>query len=187
VNLHRLNTGCGQERFRQGRCKQGKRGQIETFGLAFIVILISIGFFIYVSYKSQQKTDNPQKEFTNDKLASDFVLSVIETSVEGCKEFTVKDLVIDCARDKRITCGEEDSCTALSKSVNTMLNGTFMQRNIKFKFNSENLQGFDGNELLNVSYLGCGTASSSQGQSGIAIVSLYPVPGSVFLKMNICY
>jgi|GEM_PF-2176568 len=167
---------------------RNRRAQIETFGLAFIVILISIGFFIFVSYKSQQKTDNPQKEFTNDKLANDFVLSVIETSVEDCKEFSVKDLVIDCARDHRLTCGGMDSCAAVNESINAMLNETFMKRNIRFKFTSANLPTMDGSELLNISYLGCGNRSSSdQGQSGIAIITLYPVPQSVFLSMNICY
>jgi len=163
-----------------------KRGQIETFGLAFIVILISIGFFIYISYKSGQKPDNPQKEFTNDKLANDFVLSSIETSVQECKEFTVKDLIIDCARDHRLSCNGEDSCVAVNNTINVMLNRTFMERNIKFRFYSENLPSSTGEDLINASYLGC-DANSNQGQSGMAIISLYPVPGNVFLRMNICY
>jgi len=168
------------------RKRTHNRGQIETFGLVFIVILISIGFFIYVSYKSSGTTDNPQKEFTNDKMANDFVLSAIETSIQECREFTVKDLIIDCARDKRISCNGDDSCTAVNRTINRLLNQTFMQRNIKFRFNSENLPSpISNGELLNVSYLNC-TRDSSHGQSGMAIISLYPVPGNVFLKMNLC-
>jgi hypothetical protein len=169
-----------------------RRGQIETFGLAFIIVLISIGFFIFVSFKSQQKQDNPQKEFTNDKLASDFALAILDVSVDDCREFTVQDLIIDCGRDHRINCvdanaccGDSNSCVALNKSIGIMLNKTFVVRNTKFRFYSENLI-YEGNELLNFTNLNC-TASSSQGRAGEARIPLYPVPTNVYLTLNICY
>jgi hypothetical protein len=165
-----------------------KRGQIETFGLAFIVVLIVIGFFLYVSFKSHQTPENPQKDFTNNKLASDFVLSIINVNVQDCAGFTVENLIIDCARDHRIKCGamsDIDSCTAVNQSINTMLNKTFMTRKTKFRFYSENLYDSAGKDLINIVYLNC-TAKSSQGQQGVAVLRLYPAPGEVYLNMNLC-
>ena len=167
--------------------KRNKLGQMEVFGLAFIVILISIGFFIFVSYKSQQKADNPQKEFTNDKVANDFVLSILYVSVEGCEQYSIQDLIIDCARDHRIECAGENSCIAVNESINELLNKTFKVKNYKFRFWSENLY-YPGTsiDLINVSHLNC-LANSRQGQRGMAVVSLYPTSRDVYLNMNICY
>jgi hypothetical protein len=167
-----------------------KKGQIEMFGLAVIVILISLGFFIFVSFKSQQKPDNPQKEFTNDKMANDFVLSILDVSVKDCEEYSVKDLIIDCSRDHRLRCNGQNSCIAVNESVNIMLNQTFMTRAMKFRFYSEGIRymtedGNIGGELFDVSYRNC-TSKSNQGQAGRAIVSTYPAP-NVYLYINICY
>jgi len=170
---------------RKSKYSLRKSGQIETFGLAFIVILIIVGFFIYISFRSHQTQDNPQKDFTNDKLANDFVLSILDVSVEGCEVFSVEDLIKDCARDHRIKCGEEDSCIAVNRSIVTMLNQTFMSRRIKFRFYSSNIY-FDSKDLINVNYLNC-TPTSRQGQRGVATIPLYPAPGSVYLNINICY
>lgn len=177
---------------------RSRLGQIETFGLAFIVILISIGFFIFVSFKSGQPKENPQKEFTNDKLANDFVLSILDVSVQGCEQYSVEDLIKDCARDHRICCGniggacggtgdvnDISSCIAVNKSIDIMLNRTFMATHTKFRFYSENMY-YKGKELLNVTYLNC-TSTSRQGRAGEAKIPLYPVPTIVYLTMNICY
>jgi len=173
----------------KNECKN-KLGQMEVFGLAFIVILISIGFFIFVSYKSQQKTENPQKEYTNDKVANDFILSILYVSVQDCEEYTVQDLIIDCARDHRINCAGDNSCVAVNKSINVMLNKTFMPKdvNTKFRFWSENLYYPENTntDLINVTHLNC-SANSRQGQRGVAVISLYPTAKDVYLNMNICY
>jgi len=189
------NKNIQNQRMTRTSTHKNNRGQIETFGLAFIVILISIGFFIFVSFKSGQQKDNPQKEFTNDKLANDFVLSILDVSVQDCNAYTVKDLIIDCARDHRICCGgidssctsadSMDSCMAVNKSINIMLNRTFMTTHTKFWFYSENLY-YNGNELLNITNLNC-TSKSVQGQRGVAVISLYPASLNVYLNLNICY
>ena len=172
--------------------RKHRRGQIETFGLAFIVILISIGFFIFVSFKSREVKSNPQKEFTNDKVPSDFALAILKVSVKDCKEFTVEDLIIDCARDRRINCdpdkpdlccGYENSCVALNKSISELLDKTFKAQNAKYMFYSQNLQ-YEDKELLNFTNLNC-TTESGKGKTGQAIVTLFPA-GDVYLNMNIC-
>jgi hypothetical protein len=162
------------------------KGQIEIFGLAVIVILISIGFFIFVSLKAQHPTENPQKEYTNDKLANDFVLSILDVNVKDCDTFTLKDLIVDCGRDRKIDCGGTSSCFAANKTITDLLNGTFMVMNTKFRFYSENLKDNAGREIINITHLNC-TSNMRQGQRGTAIISLYPWPNNVYLNMNICY
>jgi len=166
------------------------RGQIETFGLAFIVILISIGFFIFISFKSQEEVPTPQKDFTNDKLASDFILSITDVNIESCEEYTLKDLIIDCARDnERIICGSDKSCNAVNKSMYILLNKTFSEKNIAFRFYSENIKYTDNwghtQELLNFTNLNC--TNRNQGKRGTSIISLYPMQSNVYLNLNICY
>jgi hypothetical protein len=167
-----------------------KLGQIETFGLAFIVILISVGFFMFVSYKSRQTPSNPQQEFTNDKLAGDFVLAIGSVTVQDCESFTVRELVVDCARDNRIKCGiganEKSSCVAVNESITIMLNKTFMIRDTKFRFYSENLYDINGKTLINITYRNC-TSNSRKGQGGVMVIPLHPDPRVVYLRMNICY
>ncbi|MGV8172153.1 MAG: hypothetical protein ACP5OA_05685 [Candidatus Woesearchaeota archaeon] len=172
-----------------------RRGQIEMFGLAFIIILITLGFFIYASLKSQEIKQNPQKEFTNDKMSNDFVLAILHVNVQGCSEYTIRELLIDCARDKLIYCNGQDSCMALNDSVSIMLNKTFMSRDMSFRFYSKNLEftytdwygiPISTEELFNVSYKGC-NQNSIQGKSGWAAITLHPAPGEVYLYMNLCY
>jgi len=164
-------------------CKS-RLGQMEVFGLAVIVVLVSIGFFIFVSYKMNHKTDNPQAEFTNDKMANDFVLSIIDVTVSECPNYNIQDLIIDCAKNHQISCGGEDSCIAVNRTIYLLLNKTFIERNAKFRLYSEKLD-YEGHELLNISNRNC-TDGMSQGQRGLAIISLYPWPGNVNLNMNIC-
>lgn len=175
-------------RYMDGIMKRKKNGQIEIFGLAVIVILISIGFLIFVSFRSSQQPDNPQKEFTNDKLASDFVLSIVDVNIKECPTYNVRDMIIDCARDHRLTCGTTDSCLTLNDTVNALLDKTFGYMNMKYRFYSENLQISDGAktaELFNRTRLGC-DSESGQGQGGATIISLYPDPRNVYLNINIC-
>jgi hypothetical protein len=164
------------------------KGQIEMFGLAFIVILISIGFFIYVSIKSQETTPTPQKDFTKDKLASDFILAIGEVSMENCEQYDLEDLIIDCAKNNRINCGENNSCITVNNSIALMLNSTFNVKGISYRFYSENLKypSSSSKELLNFSYRNC-TETSPQGKSGTRIIRLYPIQANVFLNLNICY
>jgi hypothetical protein len=156
------------------------------FGLAMIVILISIGFLIYMSFRSQSKADSPQQEFTNDKSANDFVLSILQVSIDGCSKYTVQDLVIDCARDKKIFCNSVNSCIKLNETVTILLQKTFMQTNTRFRFYSEGIVYNDA-EIFDMSYRNCTSKSPRQGTTGTAIIALYPEPRNVYLDMNICY
>ncbi len=169
--------------------KNKRRGQIEAFGLAFIVILIVIGFFIYTGIKSQKQTPTPQKDYTKDKLASDFIMTIGNVNVENCEEYTVEELLTDCAKDKRILCGGIDSCTAINKSIYMMLNRTFIETNTPFRLYSSNIKyiNSDGQseELFNFSNRNC-TDKSNQGKAGSRVIILYPLPNAN-IYLNICY
>ena len=145
---------------------------------------------MFVSFKSKQVVDNPQQEYSDDKLPEDFVLSILKVTVDDCDKFNVKELIVDCARGRKITCGYAgvSSCEAVNKSINIMLNKTFMTAgNVRrFRFYSENLYDSNGDTLINVTYLNC-TPKSRQGRTGEATIPLYPSDGDVYLKMNICH
>lgn len=167
-----------------------KKGQIEMFGLAVIVVMFILGLFIYISFKANNTTVNPEKSFKEDKMPSDFVLAILHVNIEDCPQFTVNDMIIDCARDHRLSCNGKNSCWAVNDSVTDMLNKTFEARGMKFRFYSKNLPYVDETgtvahfELFNVSYMSC-IEGVEQGKSGRAVISTYPAQ-TVFLYLNVC-
>jgi len=124
-------------------------------------------------------------------MPNDFVLAILDVNVAECDDYDVEELIVDCARDRRINCGGMTSCVALNRSVDMMLNKTFMSRDMAFRFYSENLEynTMTGEtlELFDVSYNGCSENSDNQGSSGWAAITLHPFPGEVYIYMNVCY
>ena len=77
---------------------------VEWLTVLILAILISIGFFIYVSFKAKEQPESPQKDYVSDKLANDFVLSILNVNVAQCGDYSVETLIKDCARMRSIRC-----------------------------------------------------------------------------------
>ena len=77
---------------------------MEAFGLAMIVILLTIGLFIYVSLRSNTPKSSPIKDYTTDEMAVNFINSLVSVSVEECYDYklTISDLVRYCATSENI-------------------------------------------------------------------------------------
>ncbi len=170
--------------------KKNQKGQMEVFGLAVIVILISIGFFLYVSFKVKETPQTPQKDYTNDRMANDFVLAILNVNIDSCAPYTVEDLIIDCAKQRNIQCGytSDNSCIVLNKTINTLIDSTFgtaTAPRAKLRMDSAGLM-YENKELIDMKRGEC-TSKSRQGQRGTALISLYPEPSTVYINLNLCY
>jgi hypothetical protein len=187
-----------------------KRSQMEAFGLAVIVILIIIGFFIVVLFKNNQPKSEPQKEYTNDELATNFVNTIINVNVERCPQYTLGDLLVDCASKKNaLKCNSmfsyQGSCYAALWAMFMLTEVTFNSRNDAFILETEGLKWDDsyGNLYIDISDFSslvnsttyeiqisnpsrpC-TDSMSRSKAGMMPLSLYPSPGTLYLKLSIC-
>ena len=74
-----------------------KCSQTEVFGLLIIVVLFIAGYFFAVSVMSKPPEEEKIKDqFYAAELSQNFVLAMLKTTVEDCKEKTLEDLLVDC-------------------------------------------------------------------------------------------
>jgi len=190
---------------------------MEAFGLAVIVVLIIIGFFIVVLFKNNQPKSEPQKEYTNDELATNFVNTIINVNVDTCPQYTLGELLVDCASRKALKCNSvfnpDDSCHAAFWAMFMIADATFNVRNDAFILETENLKwslsdvadlsrdyggqtysfekfvlkNSDNTYEFNISNPSrlC-TNSMSRSKAGMMPLSLYPSPGTLYVKLSIC-
>ena len=166
------------------------------FGLAVIVVLISLSIFFVVKFKAAQKPQMYQKEYIVDQGASNFMISVMNVGVQECGGiYDVQALAKDCASQKKIRCSGLDSCYLANKTISTILNRTFAEWNYKFRFYSQDLGWDEGSHFyvngavysgeIYMNNLNC-SDSDEKGQSGVVDVPLYPVPGNIRMILELC-
>ncbi len=159
-----------------------KRGQIEVFGLAAIVVLISLGFFFVVKYHITDTPVSVEKEYKYDKLASEFVTAVLKVNIRECPEYTIQDVLVDCGTNKRITCDGISSCEIFNSTITHLANETFMKRYESFRLYTEGLALED---QANISFRGC-YQNTPKGQRGKSVLAKYPQPGTISLNVELC-
>lgn len=165
--------------------KLRKKSQMEAFGLALIVILITIGFFIFIRIKAEDKKNQPnfKNDFVMDQTPTKFIYAVVEMHVNECTDYRnrqkISDLLKDCARLKNIKCSNKDSCTILNETLTKLANDTFGVKNMHYIISSKGLQ----NEI----FIQNGDCTRGNGEMGESIISLYPAgSGEVALRMTFC-
>ena len=98
-----------------------RRAQIEAFGLAMIVILIIIGFFLVVTLRNKTPPPDFKKDYIADELAQNFVNTIINVNVVECSTngFTVSDLMKYCAKRENITkrCSGREACDLANYTI----------------------------------------------------------------------
>lgn len=98
------------------------RGQSEIVGLLIIVVLISfIMLFVINSFMSD--SDEGTQKVNNEKLASSFLISMLDTNTNCTKNTDVQDLIVACGEWHRqgtagIQCDDgRNSCEFLNETV----------------------------------------------------------------------
>jgi hypothetical protein len=104
-----------------------KKAQLEIIGLIFIVIIVVAAMLFYVAYKVSHPEVSVRQSFISKEVASNILITSLNTNVEECKHHTLDQLVSDCANvaSRRIFCGTETSCIAANRTLNKMIGGTF--------------------------------------------------------------
>ncbi len=146
-------------------------------GLIVIVIMLTVGMFIVISSKIHKPVDNMKQEFDDDQLGSKYLITFLKTS-SGCRDYTMEDLIQDCAISRLITCKGLSSCNYVNQTAGHIINNTLGLWNKKYNFTIENLPTdiqFEDE---------CGP--NSQKLHSWQPISLYPFPGTATIKLDIC-
>lgn len=101
-----------------------KKGQTEIFGLAIVVLLISVGFLFAIGFFAQ-KPSEIKKEFAQTEIGSNLLSSMLKVTVVDCNNLEMTELIQDCAENpeeaNQIDCdpttqgtmGDEGSCQSI--------------------------------------------------------------------------
>lgn len=90
-----------------------RKAQIEAMGLIVVVILVTIALFISISLKQPQPVKKALEVYTDETMAGNFLVALMEVQVEVCGGVTgsivkMEDLAEDCVRIHQTAPPEED-------------------------------------------------------------------------------
>jgi len=167
------------------RKKTHKKSQMEMFGLSLIVILIIIGFLLFVSFRKTMPITDYKKSYIADETASNFVNSVVNVNPVECvgNDYTISDMLKFCARGDQIDCGAS-ACEIANKTLWNITSRTLVKQGMTFILYTENAKWGDPAAEIELKNGDC--TNRERGQVGTIPISLYPVPGHVYLSLAIC-
>lgn len=103
---------------------------MEIMGLAFVVILISLGLLFYVRFQSAKTPSKVKETFTASQKAANLLNSLLKTNTY-CAGATITQLLQDCAENKltsnQISCSGLTSCSFASYTMNDILDKTLKE------------------------------------------------------------
>ncbi|MFC2135435.1 hypothetical protein ACFLTH_12550 [Bacteroidota bacterium] len=156
---------------------RSRKGQMEIMGLIVIVILLTIGMFFIISFKTQTSQPQVKKTYEQDQLASNFLIAFLKTD-SGCSNLDLKKLVQDCAADQNINCKGKDSCEFVNNTMNIILKNTFDEWGKNYSLTTNGM----GTKDINFDYC----HENANRESAFQPISLYPYPGTVTMKLDLC-
>ncbi len=147
-------------------------------GLIVVVVLLSLGMFFVVSFQIQKQPEQIKQDYDDDQLASNFILAFLKTSA-GCQEYTIQEMIQDCATERNLYCFALNSCAYVNQSANYLITETFDDWNKKYNFTIEGLP-------VNINFQkNCSRFQDKD--SSIQPISLYPVTSrSSTVKLDVC-
>jgi len=116
-----------------------KKAQLEMIGLVIIVIIVITALMIYTIYKMSNPPQNLPKRYMNKQLATNFLVSILHTSVKDCYNLSLADLIVDCANTfPSISCQDyRGSCEVVNKTIFNILNQTLIDWGVSFNLSIE--------------------------------------------------
>lgn len=101
--------------------KLKNKSQMEILGLAFVVILISLGLLFYVRFQAAKTPSQVKKTFTASQEAANLLNTMLKTNTYCPGGATITQLLQDCAENKltsnQIRCFGSPSCIFVSGTI----------------------------------------------------------------------
>lgn len=153
------------------------KAQTEIFGLAIVVLLLSVGLLFAIGFMTKKEPSTIKKEFTQTEVGYNFLGVMLETTTD-CDDLSVTELIKDCAENdvgSRRSCDYGNSC----EHVEYLLQEFFLRKTLnKWGYNYNlTIQGADIDSISNHPCKGEKKAST------------YIVPtdvGNVNVKLYLC-
>jgi len=163
-----------------------RKAQIEMMGLVVVVILVTLGLFFSIALQPQPETKENVEVYTDEKLAGNFLITLLETDVPGYN-LKVRNVAVDCVRKERgndkYRLHGKDSCEAFGNITQHVLNHTFERWGQGYSFNYTYDPG-DGKEALVELGEPC---TGERAGAGVQYISLFGVaPGKASLSLHVC-
>ena len=166
----------------------GKRSQTEIIGLVIIVMLVVVGFMLYVRFSLLAPKDSTKNDFTKAELATNTVNVMMKTTTD-CRDATVQDLLKDCATEGRISCYSSPSgvgstlrsCEYAQAAIKAMADSTLERwsRGYTILFYRA-----DQSVQFNISDSGNSCVGNRNYKSAFSYIPLNP--GTATLKIQLC-
>jgi hypothetical protein len=154
-----------------------RKAQLEMIGLVVIVIIVVVALLIFTVYSMNKPQKNIKRQYMNEEIARNFLVSLTKTSVESCHNLQLGDLIGDCAKTfHSITCYDRTSCQAANETIFLILNRTLIDWDISFNLSIANTE-------ISFVNLGCDSNVRDKIRS-FQIIPLYP--GQTEMILDVC-
>ncbi len=164
-----------------------KRSQAEIMGLAIIVLLISVGFIFYVAFTVTKTPSRVAEVYKYDQMGENMVNALLEITVPDCEDYSIEQLISDCAMQERIRC-PASSCDELRDVIETIFEGTLNHWYVSYYFTIKK----DDNDIMTPINAGdyneersCDPENDETERPGWLPVSVFPY-GDVIVRLDIC-
>ncbi len=122
-----------------------KRGQMEMMGMAFVVLLVTLGIIFAVRYVILSPSNSIASEYIRTELPGRLGTSLFHTTLSACHGASLQTVIQDCAESQGsvalIDCSGYSSCVYANATVEAMLQETLVKWNIKHKLVISTPQG----------------------------------------------
>lgn len=153
------------------------KAQMELMGMAFVVLLVSIGIIFAVRFVILSPSQSIVSEYIKNQLPNRWASAAFHTNLPACHGATLQTVIQDCAENQNgvglIDCSGYSSCVYANATMEVMLQETLVKWNIRHKLVVSTPQGnlFNKGECF-----------------GDQKASRFPIPGrqNSYLNLYIC-
>ncbi len=152
-------------------------------GLVLIVLIITVVFLFAITLRVKNKLNPTQNTFSNDQLATGFLLALLKTDHVEC-ETQIETLIRDCAGEKKIRCSDGgDACFHVDAALQKILPDSLGIMQTKYALHIIKMP--ENQDIFPPYEDSCG-AKDTKGMQGYQPISLYPKAGRVDVTLDVC-
>lgn len=157
-----------------------KKGQGEIIGLALIVLILLIGFILYISLRGKGGITSSVENIQYNNLASLELSAILNTYVDECG-FSVAILVKQCLKGKPCSNYEGDVCELLKNYLEKIFEKSFDKWGRRYRLYVKDNEG-----KINYPEEEKRRCNINEDTLGVATQAIPLSPGTAELRLEIC-
>lgn len=173
-----------------------KRAQAEIIGLMLIVILVAIGFLLYLKFSlSPDGGGNVRAKYEQNQMGQTFLNSLVQWELDcNGQLYPVRKLIQGIAAGNGPTsCGSKTTEEFLEENIKKVLEKTLDQWGINYRLliirpsDDDQENGIGLSEFNNTAYPSDQRCSKTMNRvADRTLIQLYPNPGTVEVRLERC-